>query len=81
MAKPFVPKSGTGTLVLSRKKDERIVIGDSISIMVVDIRGDKVRLGIDALRDITVHRKEVYDAIQRENPPTPPAAEGEEPPQ
>ena len=54
-------------LVLSRKKDERIIIGDSISIMIVDIRGDKVRLGIDAPRDVTVHRKEVYEAIQRES--------------
>ena len=53
-------------LVLSRKKDEKIIIGDSISIMVVDIRGEKVRLGIDAPRDVPVHRKEVYDAIKRE---------------
>ena len=53
-------------LVLSRKKDEKIIIGDSISIMVVDIRGDKVRLGIDAPRDVPVHRQEVYDAIKRE---------------
>lgn len=53
-------------LVLSRKKDEKIVIGDSISIMVIDIRGDKVRLGIEAPREVTVHRQEVYEAIQRE---------------
>jgi|GEM_PF-533572 carbon storage regulator len=53
-------------LVLSRKIDEEIIIGDGISIMVVDIRGDKVRLGINAPRDVTVHRKEVYEAIQRE---------------
>ena len=52
-------------LVLSRKKDEKIVIGDNISIMVVEIRGDKVRLGIDAPRDVSVHRREVYDAIKR----------------
>ena len=52
-------------LVLSRKKDEKIVIGDNISIMVVDIRRDKVRLGIEAPRDISVHRREVYEAIQR----------------
>jgi carbon storage regulator len=52
-------------LVLSRKKDEKIVIGDNISIMVVEIRGDKVRLGIEAPRDISVHRREVYDAIKR----------------
>jgi len=53
-------------LVLSRKRGERIVIGDSIEIVVVEIRGDKVRLGIDAPSDIPVHRQEVYDAIQRE---------------
>lgn len=52
-------------LVLSRKKDEKIVIGDNISIMVVEIRGDKVRLGIDAPRDVSVHRREVYEAIKR----------------
>jgi len=54
-------------LVLSRQRDETIMIGDEIRITVVDIRGDKVRLGIDAPRHIQVHRKEVYDAIQREN--------------
>jgi len=53
-------------LVLSRKRDERIMIGDDISLLVVDIRGDKVRLGIEAPSDVTVHRKEVYEAIQRE---------------
>ncbi|MCR9200140.1 MAG: carbon storage regulator CsrA [Planctomycetaceae bacterium] len=54
-------------LVLSRKKDEKIVIGDSITLMVIEIRGDKVRLGIDAPRDVTVHREEIYDAIKRES--------------
>jgi carbon storage regulator len=54
-------------LVLSRQRDESIIIGDNVQITVVDIRGDKVRLGIDAPPDITVHRKEVFDAIQREN--------------
>jgi len=54
-------------LVLSRQKDESIVIGDDIEITVVDIRGDKVRLGIAAPTEIPVHRKEVYEAIQREN--------------
>ena len=54
-------------LVLSRLRDESIMIGDDIVITVVDIRGDKVRLGIDAPTDIPVHRQEVYDAIQREN--------------
>lgn len=52
-------------LVLSRKKDEKIIIGDNITIMVVDIQGDKVRLGIDAPREVTVHREEVYQAIQK----------------
>ncbi|MEQ9407021.1 MAG: carbon storage regulator CsrA [Fuerstiella sp.] len=53
-------------LVLSRKKDEKIVIGDNITLMVIEIRGDKVRLGIDAPRDVSVHREEIYDAIKRE---------------
>lgn len=54
-------------LVLSRQRDETIMIGDEIEITVVDIRGDKVRLGINAPRSVRVHRKEVYEAIQREN--------------
>ena len=54
-------------LVLSRQKDETIIIGDDIEITVVDIRGDKVRLGVSAPKEISVHRKEVYDAIRREN--------------
>jgi len=54
-------------LVLSRKKDEKIIIGDNITIMVIEIRGDKVRLGIEAPKDITVHRQEVYEAIKREH--------------
>jgi len=53
-------------LVLSRQKDESIIIGDDIRIIVVDIRGDKVRLGIEAPKDVSVHRKEVYEAIQKE---------------
>jgi carbon storage regulator len=53
-------------LVLSRQRDETIVIGDNIEITVVDIRGEKVRLGINAPPDISVHRKEVYEAIKRE---------------
>lgn len=52
-------------LVLSRKKDERIVIGGNIVITVIDVRGDKVRLGIEAPHDVPVHRQEVYDAIKR----------------
>jgi len=51
-------------LVLSRKKNESIIINDHITITVVEIRGDKVRLGIDAPKDVSVHRREVYDAIQ-----------------
>jgi carbon storage regulator len=54
-------------LVLSRQRDETIMIGDDIQITIVDIRGDKVRLGINAPTHVPVHRKEVYDAIQREN--------------
>lgn len=54
-------------LVLSRQRDESIIIGDNITITIVDIRGDKVRLGIDAPKEVPVHRQEVYDAIQREN--------------
>ncbi len=61
-------------LVLSRQRDESIIIGDNIVITVVDIRGDKVRLGIDAPTEIPVHRQEVYEAIQREN-----AADGQQP--
>ena len=53
-------------LVLSRQKDESIVIGDDVEITIVDVRGDKVRLGITAPKSIPVHRREVYDAIQRE---------------
>lgn len=52
-------------LVLSRQKDESIVIGDDIVITIVDIRGDKIRLGIEAPKETPVHRQEVYEAIQR----------------
>src|ERR1041384_8121237 len=54
-------------LVLARQRDETMMIGDDIEVTVVDIRGDKVRLGITAPKEISVHRKEVYDAIRREN--------------
>ena len=54
-------------LVLSRHRDESIMIGDDVVVTIVDIRGDKVRLGIDAPTEIPVHRQEEYDAIQREN--------------
>lgn len=51
-------------LVLSRKTGESIVIRDNIVVMVIDVRGDKVRLGIEAPRDVPVHRREIYDAIK-----------------
>jgi carbon storage regulator len=53
-------------LVLSRRKDEKIVIGDNITVMVIETRHDKVRLGIEAPPEITVHREEVYQAIKAE---------------
>ncbi|MCA9053954.1 MAG: carbon storage regulator CsrA [Planctomycetaceae bacterium] len=53
-------------LVLSRHRDESIIIGDDVIVTIVDIRGDKVRLGIQAPSHVTVHRQEIYDAIQRE---------------
>jgi carbon storage regulator len=53
-------------LVLSRQKDESIIIGDDVEVVIVDVRGDKVRLGITAPKNISVHRREVYEAIQRE---------------
>jgi carbon storage regulator len=51
-------------LVLSRKKNESIIINDNITVTVIEIRGDKVRLGIEAPKDVSVHRREVYEAIQ-----------------
>ena len=53
-------------LVLSRKKDESIIINDHIRVTIVEIRGDKVRLGIDAPKEVSVHRREVYEAIQNQ---------------
>lgn len=53
-------------LVLSRRRDESIIIGDDVVITIVDIRGDKVRIAIEAPLAVPVHRKEVYEAIQRE---------------
>ncbi len=58
-------------LVLSRKKDEKIMIGDDVTLMVIEIRGDKVRLGIDAPKDVSVHREEVFNAIRRERDTVP----------
>ena len=55
-------------LVLSRKKNESIVINDNITIVVVEVRGDNVRIGIEAPKDIPVHRKEVYNAIRLGEP-------------
>lgn len=52
-------------LVLSRKKNESIVINDNVTIVVVEIRGDKVRLGVEAPKEVPVHRNEVYEAIKR----------------
>jgi carbon storage regulator len=52
-------------LVLSRKKNESIVINNDITIVVVEIRGDKVRLGVETPKEIPVHRREVYEAIKR----------------
>jgi carbon storage regulator len=63
-------------LVLSRQKDESIMIGDDVEIVIVDVRGDKVRLGINAPREVSVHRKEIYLAIQKEK-----QQDGSEPPQ
>ncbi|MSR41881.1 MAG: carbon storage regulator [Phycisphaerales bacterium] len=54
-------------LVLSRQRDETIMIGDDVELTIVDIRGDKVRIGIKAPAHVAVHRKEVYDAIRNEN--------------
>ncbi|MCI0358151.1 MAG: carbon storage regulator [Planctomycetaceae bacterium] len=59
-------------LVLSRKRDERIVIGDNIVITIVDVRGDKVRVGIEAPPEVPVHRQEVADALKRSAAAQPP---------
>jgi carbon storage regulator len=56
-------------LVLSRKKNESIIINDNITVTVIEIRGDKVRLGIEAPKDVSVHRREVYEAIHAQDPP------------
>lgn len=53
-------------LVLSRKRNESIIIDDHITVTVVDIRGDKVRLGVEAPKEVTVHRREIYEAIRNQ---------------
>jgi len=58
-------------LVLTRRINESIVINDDVSVLVVEIRGDRVRLGIEAPKDVTVHRKEIYDAIKEVAPEKP----------
>lgn len=63
--KPKNQKGGTGWLTLKRKLSESIMIGDSIEIKVIEVRGDSTRIAINAPRDLPVHRKEVYDAIKR----------------
>jgi carbon storage regulator len=64
-------------LVLSRKKNESIIINDDITIVVVEIRGDKVRLGVEAPKEVPVHRNEVYEAIRRNQQK--PVAAGDQP--
>lgn len=60
-------------LVLSRKKNESIIINDNIIVTVIEIRGDKIRLGIEAPKDVSVHRREVYEAIHGSDPSSGPA--------
>ena len=64
-------------LVLSRQRDESIMIGDDVEITIVDVRGDKVRLGINAPRSVSVHRKEIYLAIQKEKEEHPAPTSGD----
>ncbi|PKL07022.1 MAG: carbon storage regulator, partial [Spirochaetae bacterium HGW-Spirochaetae-7] len=54
-------------LILSRKLNEKIIIGDGVTVSIIEIRGDQVKLGIDAPKTVKVYRQEVYDAIQEEN--------------
>ena len=62
----FVLTRTHAMLVLSRKKDESIMVGDNIKLTIIEIRGDKVRLGIEAPRDVTVHREEIYKIVKKE---------------
>jgi carbon storage regulator len=66
MTEPGNPRKGYAMLVLSRMLDEVIMIGDDIQVIIVDIRGDKVRIAVCAPASVPVHRKEVYDAIKAE---------------
>lgn len=63
-------------LVLTRKVSQSIVIDGGIEVVVLEVRGEQVRLGIKAPKDVVVHRKEIYDQISGENPPTPPNSTG-----
>lgn len=56
-----------GMLVLTRKVNQSIVIGDDVEVVVLDVRGEQIRLGIKAPKNVSVHRKEIYDQIQGEN--------------
>ena len=67
-------------LVLSRKKNESIIINDNITVTVIEIRGDKVRLGIEAPKHVTVHRREVYEAIQNQARALDPGCQQSSPP-
>ena len=62
----FVLTRTHAMLVLSRKKDESIMVGDNIKLTIIEIRGDKVRIGIEAPRDVTVHREEIYKIVKKE---------------
>jgi carbon storage regulator len=60
----------TGCLVLSRKTGEGVMIGDDVEVFVVDIRGDKVRLGFRGPKEVRIHRREIFEAIEREKEAT-----------
>ena len=66
-------------LVLTRRMNESIVINDDISVLVVEVRGDRVRLGIDAPKNVSVHRKEVYDVIKEAAAPVKPKKRAADP--